>query len=42
MSETWELPSHKLHLCSDVLAIIVATDVVSVQKNDHLSADKKS
>lgn len=40
MSETQELPSHKLCLWSQVLAVIVATDVISAQKNYHLSANK--
>lgn len=40
MSETQELPSHKLCLWSQVHAVIVAADVISAQKNDHLSANK--
>lgn len=35
MSETQQLPSHKLCLCYQVLAVIVAI-VISVQKNGYL------
>lgn len=36
MSETQQLPSHKLCLYYQVLAVIVAIVVISVQKNGYL------